>query len=317
MSMREAILEGLREEMRRDPDILLIGQDIGLFGGPLKATEGLWEEFGPDRLIQTPICESSMMCAAVGAALQGSRPVVDIMFTDLLPVATVGLLQLAANLRYYTAGEGRAPLVVRTRGGDGPYRAHPQNYEALFGHSPGLTVVMPSTPADAKGLLKASLRHDDPVIFVENIFLYNAPREPVPEEAYVVPLGTARIARPGRDLTVVTYGRAVRTTLRAAAELAPGIEIEVIDLRTVVPFDERTVLDSVRRTGRLITVHEAWTRGGLGAEIVARAVESGALRTAPIRIGAPNVPIPWAEPLRDSMIPSVAGIVEAACRVMQ
>lgn len=314
LSLREAILEGIAEEMRADPDVLVVGQDVRAFGGPLTCTEGLWPEFGDDRMIETPVCESSATSMAIGAALMGLRPIVDIMFTDLLPVAATPLIQLAANLRYLTADAATAPMVIRTRGGDGPYRAHPQNYEALFGHSPGMTVVVPSNPRDGKGLIKAAIRSDDPVLFIENIFLYNAYRQPVGGADDVVELGRAAIARGGRDLTIVTYGRAVRTSLNAAVELArEDIEAEIVDLRTVVPLDEEAILASVRRTGRLLVVHEAWRRGGIGAEVLARVAARGtALHEPPVLLGAPDVPVPWAEPLRDALLPTASSIAAAA-----
>jgi pyruvate/2-oxoglutarate/acetoin dehydrogenase E1 component len=317
LTLREAVVEAVREEMERDESVVVIGQDLTAFEGPLKSTEGLWAAFGDSRVIQTPICESSATSMGVGAALMGLRPVVEIMFSDLLPVATTPIVQLAANLRYLTAGGGSVPMVIRTRGGDGPYRAHPQNYEALFSHSPGLVVVVPSTARDGKGLMKSAIRSNDPVLFIENIFLYNAFRQPVADE--LVPLGSAAVVREGRHATLVTYGRAVRTSLSAASRLArEGIEVEVVDLRTLAPLDEATVLDSVRRTGALLAVHEAWRTGGIGAEVIARVTRRAfdALQHPPEIVGAPDVPIPWAEPLRDAMLPTVDSIAEAVRRVL-
>jgi pyruvate/2-oxoglutarate/acetoin dehydrogenase E1 component len=218
-----------------------------------------------------------------------------------------------------TAGKACVPLVVRTKGGDGPYRPHPENYEALFAHSAGLIVVMPSTPADAKGMIKSAIRANDPVLFIENIFLYHGIKDAVRDSDYVVPLGKANVVRPGRDVTVVAYGRTVRTAVSAATRLAAeGIELEVIDLRTLVPFDKNAIVESVRRTGRLLTVHEAWIRGGLGAEIVSQVTETAfsCLKASPRRIGAPAIPIPFAEPLRDAVIPTVAAIVREVRGVM-
>jgi pyruvate/2-oxoglutarate/acetoin dehydrogenase E1 component len=320
LTLREAILEGIREEMRVDPGVVVIGQDVRAFEGPLKSTEGLWAEFGSDRVIQTPICESSMTSLGVGAALGGLRPIIEIMFTDLLPVAAPALIQLAGSYRYLTGGAVGVPMVIRARGGDGPYRAHPQNYEALFAHASGLTIVMPSSPADGKGLIKSAIRSNDPVLFIENIFLYNAPRDAIPPGDHLVPLGRARTVREGRDITLVTYGRGVRTAAIAARRLAAmEIELEILDLRTVAPYDEKAVFASVERTGRLMVVHEAWTRGGLGAEIVARALEGlgRPLLRPPVRIGAPPVPIPWAEPLRDAMLPSADAVVAQAVALMR
>lgn len=317
-TMREAILSGVAEEMERDESVVVVGQDVRAFEGPLKCTEGLWQRFGDDRVVEMPIAESAMTSFGVGAAIAGLRPVIDIMFSDLLPIVTTSLVQLAAPLRYYTAGESSVPMVVRTRGGDGPYRAHPQNYEALFSHSPGLIVVAPSNATDAKGLIKSAIRADDPVLFLENIFLYNAYREQLPEGDHVIPLGQARTAREGRDLTIVAYGRTVRTSLAAADRLAErGIEVEIVDLRTVAPLDEAAVAASVKRTKRLLVVHEAWANGGIGAEVISRVTRASFddLAAAPGLIGAPAVPVPWAEPLRDALLPTVAGIVAEAERI--
>jgi pyruvate/2-oxoglutarate/acetoin dehydrogenase E1 component len=317
LSMREAILASIGAEMTRDPNVVVIGQDIGIFGGPLKSTEGLLDRFGPDRILEMPICESGMTAMAVGAALTGLRPIVEIMFTDLLPVATTSIVQVAAAFRYMTDGLGIVPMVIRARGGDGPYRAHPQNYEALFSHAPGLVVVFPSNPADAMGLMRSAIRADDPVLFIENIFLYNAPKGEVPEGAeFAIPLGSANVVRSGKDVTVATYGRAVRTSLAAAEQLAAeGIDAEIVDLRTVRPIDRATVLASIEKTGRMLSVHEAWLHGGIGGELVAEVLEEGwsLLKAPPVRIGAPPVSVPWAEPLRDLFVPT-AGRIADECR---
>jgi pyruvate dehydrogenase E1 component beta subunit len=310
LTLRQAILEGIREEMRHDPSVIVIGQDIRAFEGPLKCTEGLWEEFGDERVVETPICESATTSLAIGAGIAGMRPIVDIMFTDLLPVAAAPIIQYAANIRYLTNDGASAPLVIRTRGGDGPYRAHPQNYEALFAHSPGLTVVVPSNARDGKGLIKSAIRSDEPVLFIENIFLYNAFAQGVGDADELVPLGKAAITRSGSEVTVVTYGRGVRTTLTAVN--AAGVDAEVVDLRTVAPLDETAVLESVERTSRLVVVHEAWQTGGIGAEVISRVVRSGvSLHGPPVLVGAPDVPIPWAEPLRDALLPTAERIAEA------
>jgi acetoin:2,6-dichlorophenolindophenol oxidoreductase subunit beta len=320
LTLRKAVLEGIREEMLSDPAVVMIGQDLGKFEGPLKSAEGLFAEFGPSRIIETAICESSMTSLAVGMALTGMRPIVEIMFSDLLPIAATPIVQLAANVRYLSGNVGSVPMVIRTRGGDGPYRAHPQNYEALFAHSPGLIIVIPSNPRDAKGLIKSAIRSNDPVLFIENIFLYNAYRETVPAAQALVPLGKAAIARQGRDLTIVTYGRSVRTSLTAAQQLAnSGIQAEIVDLRTVAPFDEEMILQSVSITRRLLVAHEAWEVGGIGAEIISRVTQKAfaSLAGAPELVGAPAVPVPWAEPLRDALLPSVDRIVAAAARAMR
>lgn len=318
MTLREAILAGIREEMREDDDVFVIGQDVRAFEGPLKSTEGLWREFGDDRVIETGISESSVTSVGVGAAVMGQRPIVEVMFSDLLPLVATPVIQLAANLRYMTDEAGSVPMVIRTRGGDGPYRAHPQNYEALFAHSPGLTIVAPSNPSDGYGLIRSAIRSDDPVLFIENIYLYNAFRQPVDIDEVSVPLGSAANVRDGRDLTIVTYGRSVRTSTVAATRLSnAGIEAAVVDLRTLSPLDDGAILDSVKTTGRLLVVHEAWRTGGIGAEVISRVVRGdAALRAAPGLIGAPDVPIPWAEPMRDAMLPTVDEIVRVCEQMM-
>jgi pyruvate/2-oxoglutarate/acetoin dehydrogenase E1 component len=320
LTMREAILKAIEQEMARDDRVVVIGQDIGTFGGPLKSTEGLLDAFGGARLLEMPIAEGSMTTVATGAALFGMRPIVEIMFSDLLPAATTALVQVAGAFRWMSDSAATVPIVIRTRGGDGPYRAHPQNYEAIFMHAPGVTVVTPSNCQDAWGLMRSAIRSDSPVLFIENIHLYNGQRQPLDTNAPLVPLGEAHVVREGADATVIAYGRAVRTALTAARGLAQqGIEIEVIDLRTLSPLDDETILSSVRKTGRVVTVHEAWTDGGLGAELVARVCERGMpdLRSSPVRLGAPPVSIPWAEPLRDATIPDVAGISRAVLQVVQ
>ncbi|HJQ16467.1 MAG TPA: transketolase C-terminal domain-containing protein [Allosphingosinicella sp.] len=319
LTLRQAIVEAIAEEMEADPAVVMIGQDLGAFEGPLKSAEGLFARFGAERIIEVGICESSMTSLGVGMAVQGMRPIVELMFSDFLPIAATAIVQLAANLRYYSGNTGSVPMVIRVKGGDGPYRSHPQNYEAMFAHSPGLTIVAPSDAVSAKGLMKSAIRSNDPVLFIENIFLYNAFRENVPAGEIEIPLGKAEVAREGGDVTIVTYGRTVRTALAAARELARNaIEAEVIDLRTIAPFDEEAVLRSVRKTGRLVAAHEAWEVGGIGAEIVSRVTRKafGSLACAPELVGAPAVPVPWAEPLRDMMIPSVARIVEAVMKVL-
>lgn len=320
MTLRQAILEAIGEAMEADPAVVMIGQDLGAFGGPLKSSDGLHTRFGSSRIIETGICESSMTSLAVGMAVQGMRPIVEIMFSDFLPIAATAIVQLAANLRYYSGNTGSVPMVIRTKGGDGPYRSHPQNYEAMFAHSPGLTIVSPSDAVSAKGLMKSAIASNDPVLFIENIFLYNAFRENVPAGDIVVPLGKAAVAREGKDVTIVTYGRTVRTAISAANQLArDSVDVEVIDLRTISPFDEETVLRSVNKTGRLVVAHEAWEVGGIGAEIVSRVTRKafGSLACAPELIGAPAVPVPWAEPLRDLLIPSVARITDAVMKVVR
>jgi pyruvate dehydrogenase E1 component beta subunit len=314
----EAIVEAIAEEMRRDERVFLIGQDIGPFGGAMQGAKGLWEEFGPRRVLEAPISESAMVGAAIGAALFGRRPIVEVSFGEFLPAAMNQLINQAPNLHYMTGGAARVPVVIRTRAGDGPYGGHPQDYSAWFAHVPGLKVVMPATPADAKGLMTAAIRDDNPVLFFEAMSLSHAARAGVPAGEHVVPIGPARLARPGRDATVVAWGSSVPLALQAAAALArEGIEVEVIDLRTLAPFDRAAVLDSVRRTGRLVTVHEAWVTGGFGAEVVATVAEAAhdALRAPVARVGAAPVPVP-SGPLRRHALPTAEQVAAAVRRVV-
>jgi pyruvate dehydrogenase E1 component beta subunit len=314
----EAVVEAMAEAMRRDERVFFIGQDVGLFGGSMQGAKGLYEEFGPSRVREAPISESAMVGAAIGAALFGRRPIVEVSFGEFLPAAMNQLINQAPNLYYMTGGSARAPVVVRTRVGDGPYGGHPQDYSAWFAHVPGWKVVMPATPVDAKGMMTAAIRDDGPVLFFEGMSLSHAARAPVPLDAFATTIGEARIAREGRDVTVVAVGSSLPLAVRAANELAAeGIELEIIDLRTLRPLDRDAILASVRRTHRLITVHEAWVAGGIGAEVVASVVEEAPeVLVAPvIRIGAAPVPVPSGK-VRPHALPNTRHIVEAARRVM-
>ena len=311
LTFAEALVGAIAHQMRRDPDVFLIGQDVGPFGGAMQGARGLFEEFGPRRVRDAPISESAMVGAAIGAALQGKRPIVEISFGEFLPCAMNQIVLQAANLRYMTGGDARVPVTIRTRVGDGPYRGHPQSYEAWFAHVPGLKVVMPATPADAWGLMAAAICDDDPVLIFEQMFLYHAVRDEVPEGDHVVPIGPARVARDGRDVTVVATAWMVHRALEAARTLTgEGIDAEVIDLRTLAPWDRDTVLGSVRKTGRLVVAHEAWKVGGIGAEVAATVAEDGFghLRAPIGRVGAPPIPIPSTAALRNLTIPSAEQI---------
>jgi pyruvate/2-oxoglutarate/acetoin dehydrogenase E1 component len=310
----EAIVEAIAQEMRRDRRVFVIGQDIGPFGGSMQGARGLYEEFGPQRILEAPISESAMVGAALGASLFGRRPIVEISFGEFLPAAMNQLINQAPNLHYMTGGAARAPAVVRTRVGDGPYGGHPQDYSSWFAHVPGLKVVVPATPFDAKGLMLASIRDEGPVLFFEAMSLSHGRRAEVPADDYVVPIGSARIARPGRDATVVAWGSSVPLALLAADALAgEGVEAEVIDLRSLAPWDAAAVLESVGRTHRLVIVHETWVTGGFGAEVAATVAEhlsSVDLRVPIARVGAKPVPIPSGA-LRVRALPTLAGVVEA------
>jgi 2-oxoisovalerate dehydrogenase E1 component beta subunit len=316
----DAISAALREEMRRDPDVILLGEDIGVFGGAFKITRGFLDEFGPARVIDTPIAESGFVGAATAAAIEGLRPVVEFQFADFIACAFDQIVNYAAKV-YYRWGMP-VPLVLRGPAGGGfrggPY--HSQNPEAWFTHVPGLKVVQPSTPYDAKGLLKAAIRDDNPVIYLEHKHLYRRIREEVPDEDFEVPLGVADVKREGGDLTIVTYGAMVHESLAAAERLArEGAECEVIDLRSLVPLDKAAILASVGRTSRALVVYEAHKTGGFGGEVAALiADEAFEALDAPVgRVAALDVPAPFSPPLEDAMLPSAEKIHAAAVRVLE
>ena len=282
LTQTEAVIDAIVHEMRRDERVFYIGQDIGAMGGSLQGTQGLLEAFGPRRIREAPISESAMVGAAIGAALFGRRPIVEISFGEFLPAAMNQLVNQAANLHYMTGGVASVPVVVRTRVGDGPYGGHPQDYSAWFAHVPGLKVVMPGHPADARGLMLAAIRDDNPVLFFEPMALAHGPREEVPPARGCADR-PARLARPGRDVSVVAIGSMVPPSLEVARQLADeGIELEVIDLRSIQPLDTAAVVESrCVRTGRLVTVHEAWVTwrprrrgGGSGGRARARCAAS-------------------------------------------
>lgn len=315
MTYSQAINTALREEMQRDPKVFLLGEDIGVFGGCFGVTSGLYGDFGPDRVLDTPISETAIIGASVGAAAAGLRPVPEIMFMDFMAVCMDELFNQAAKMRYMFGGKAKVPVTVRVVCGAGLSAAaqHSQSLEAWFTHIPGMKVVMPSTPADAKGLLISSIRDDNPVMFIEHKALYGV-TGPVPEGEYTVPLGKADIKREGKDVTVVATSMMVGKALAAAESLAAGgIEVEIVDPRCLQPLDKDTILRSVEKTGRLVVVHEAVKFGGFGGEIAAMVAEEGFdLLDAPIkRIGAPFAPIPFAPNLENAYIPGVDTIVSA------
>ena len=316
----DAISQALREEMRRDPNVILLGEDIATFGGAFKITRGFLEEFGPERIIDTPISESGFAGAACGAAVEGFRPVVEFQFADFIACAFDQIVNYAAKT-YYRWGIP-VPVVFRGPSGGGfrggPY--HSQNPEAWFTHVPGLKVVQPSTPFDAKGLLKAAIRDNNPVIYFEHKHLYRRIREDVPDEDYVVPLGVADVKRGGADLTIVTYGAMVHESLAAAERLAKdGAECEVVDLRSLCPLDKEAFLTSVRKTSRALVVHEAQLTCGFGAEVAAIIAQEAfdALDAPVTRVAALDVPVPFAGPLEDAMLPNAEKIYKAAVDVLE
>ena len=318
-TIREAINEALREEMERDPRVFLMGEDIGLAGGVFKVTAGLQKLFGPERVRDTPIAEAGIVGLAVGAAMTGMRPVVEIMFSDFLTLASDQIVNQAAKLRYMTAGQCAVPLVIRTGMGAGRRGAaqHSQSFHAWFCHIPGIKVVLPATPADAKGLLKSAIRDDNPVIFLEDKMMYNQ-KGPLPEDDYTVPLGQARIYREGRHATIICTSSMLYPSLEAADRLAgDGIELTVIDPRTISPLDEAPLVEAAIRTGHVLVVDEAYQSFGVTAEIAARIQEKAFyyLDEPVRRLGAADVPVPFSPSLEDLTIPSTERI-EALIREM-
>jgi len=321
-SYLEAIGETLRQEMQRDERVFIIGEDVGVYGGAFGVTLGLIEEFGQERVIDTPISELGIAGAITGAALTGMRPVGEIMFMDFTTLAAEQLVNQAAKIRFMFGGEAKVPFVLRTPAGSGTGAAaqHSQSLENWFVHVPGLKVVMPSTPYDVKGLLLASIRDDNPVIFIEHKLLYKT-KGPVPEEPYIIPLGTAEVKREGRDLTIIATSIMVRRSLEAAGQLAhEGIEVEVVDPRTLKPLDEGTIVRSVIKTGRVLIVHEACRTGGYGGELAAVVAGSEAFDylDAPIvRLAGRDMPIPYNRTLEYHTVPQVETIVEAARQLVR
>jgi len=315
----EAVAEALAEEMRRDPDVVIWGLDVGPYGGAFAATKGLAEEFGPERVIDMPISEAGYVGAGVGAAATGLRPVVELQFSDWITIASDMLVNQAAKMRYMFGGEISVPMVLRAPVGGYVSAAaqHSQSFESFFAFVPGLKVVLPSTPYDVKGLLKSAVRDDNPVIFFEHKHLYEVSGQ-VPEEEYTVPLGQADVKREGADVTLVTYSFMVTKSLAAAEELAKdGIDVEVVDLRTVDPIDEETILTSVRKTHRVIVVQEVWRKCSVSSEIAAIIAEKALdyLDQPILRVTADDVPNPFSPVLEEYVLPSEEKIIECVRRI--
>jgi acetoin:2,6-dichlorophenolindophenol oxidoreductase subunit beta len=312
----EAVREAMSQEMRQNDDVFILGEDIGVYGGAFGVTRGMVEEFGPERIRNTPISEAAIAGGAVGAALTGMRPILELQFSDFITIAMDQIVNQAAKTRYMFGGKGKVPMVVRTPAGSGTGAAaqHSQSLEAWMAHIPGLKVIQPSTAYDAKGLLKAAMDDDNPVIFYEHKLLYRTQCD-VPEEQYSIPLGKADVKRKGKDVTIVATAIMVHKALEAAVELEKeGIDVEIVDPRTLVPLDEETIVESVKKTGRLIVVHEAVKRGGFGGEIASMIAESEAFDylDAPIkRLGGLAVPVPYNPTLEKAVIPQVPDIIEA------
>jgi 2-oxoisovalerate dehydrogenase E1 component beta subunit len=312
----EAIREALVEEMRRDPKVFVLGEDVGAYGGAFGVTQGLFDEFGDARVVDTPISESAIVGISIGAALRGYRPVAEMQFADFISCGFDQIVNQAATLRYRYGGRASVPIVIRNPSGGGVSGGlyHSQNPEAWFVHRPGLKVVAPATAFDAKGLLKAAIRDDNPVLYFEHKFLYRRSKGPVPEGDEIVPIGQAALSREGRHLTVITYGAMVAPSLEAADALAKeGVEVEVIDLRTLQPFDKLAILSSVEKTSRALIVHEDVKTLGIGAELSAVITEERfAFLDAPVmRLTYPDTHAPFSNVLEHANLPDTAKIVNA------
>ncbi len=319
LTFREALRQALREEMQRDERVFLMGEDIGAYGGSYAVTRGLLEEFGEKRVKDTPIAEAAIVGLAAGAAIGGLKPVAELMTINFSLLAADQIINHLAKIYYMFGGQFNAPAVIRTAAGWGQLGAtHSQFLEAIFSYVPGLKVVMPATPYDAKGLLKAAIRDEDPVLFIEHTLLYGI-RGEVPDGDYVVPIGLADIKRPGRNVTIVAYARMVHVALNAAGRLeAEGVDCEIVDLRTLRPLDLETVIQSVKKTNHVLIVEEDWKSFGVGAEVAARIVEQAFdyLDAPVVRVGMLEVPMPYNRNLERHVVPDEADVVEAVRSVV-
>ena len=314
----EAIRQGLWEEMERDPNVFLLGEDIAAFGGAFKVTAGFLKAFGEERVIDTPLSEAAITGASIGAALMGRRPVAEMQFMDFISCGLDQICQMAAKMHYRWGAP--VPMVVRGPSGAGVHGGpfHSQSNEMWFVHTPGLKVVAPATAYDAKGLIKAAVRDPNPVIFFEHKYLYRRIKEEVPSEDYIVPLGKAAVRRQGTDIAVITYGAMVWTALEAARRLeAEGTSLEVVDLRTLVPYDKECILGSVRKCGKVILLHEDTRTGGMGGELAALIAEEafGDLDGPVVRLTAPDTPVPFSPPLEEFFLPNAEKLTDAARRL--
>src|SRR5512136_1510017 len=320
ITMREAISQALWEEMERDPNVFIMGEEVGVWGGSYAVTRGFYDHFGAERVKDTPISEATIVGAAIGAALTGLRPVAEIMTINFAFSAFEHIVNQAAKLHYMFAGQMVLPLVIRTVSGGGRQLAatHSQTPDVIFAHFPGLKVVAPGTPEDAKGLLKSAIRSDDPVLFIESSTLYQT-RGEVPEGDYVVPIGKSTVQRPGKDVTIVTYSKMLEISTKAAEQLAQeGIEAEIVDLRTLRPLDMEPVLASFKKTNRCVIVEEGWRSFGVGAEVASRLYEQAFdYADAPIqRVAQKEVPLPYNRALEQLALPQVEDVIQAVKEVL-
>ncbi len=315
----QAINQAMHEEMERDGNVLLLGEDVGVLGGAFKATDGLLAKFGAERVVDTPISESLIVGAGVGLAIQGMRPICEMQFIDFISCGFDQIVNMAATLRYRHGGQTGCPMVVRGPCGAGVHGGlyHSQNPEAWFFHVPGLKVVAPATAYDAKGLLKSAIRDDDPVIYLEHKFLYRRIKEEIPDGEILVPIGSAARRKEGRDLTVITYGSPVHAAMKAAKDMAGEVDVEVIDLRTLLPLDWKTIRGSVEKTGKVLIVHEARRTGGIGGEIAARIAEElfESLDGPVMRVASADTHNAFSAPMEDFVLPNQDKITEAIRRL--
>ena len=320
ITMREAISQALWEEMERDPKVFIMGEEVGVWGGTYAVTRGFYDHFGAERVRDTPISEAAIVGAAIGAALTGTRPVAELMTINFAFVAMDHIVNEAAKLHYMFGGQFVLPLVIRTTGGGGRQlgATHSQTPDAIFAHFPGLKVVAPGTPADAKGLLKAAIRCNDPVLFIEHATLYQT-RGEVPDGDFTVPIGKSTVQRPGKDITIVTYSKMLDVSTKAAEELAKdGIEAEIVDLRSLRPLDMEPVIESFKKTNRAVVAEEGWPAFGVGAEVSARIYEQAFdYVDAPVkRVTQKDVPLPYSRELEQSALPGVEDVVAAGKEVL-
>jgi len=318
--MREAISQALWEEMERDPNVFIMGEEVGVWGGTYAVTKGFYDHFGPDRVKDTPISEAAIIGAAIGSSIAGLRPVAELMTINFAFSAMDHIVNEAAKMHYMFNGQMVLPLVIRTVGGGGRQlgATHSQTPDAIFAHFPGLKVVAPGTPADAKGLLKAAIRSNDPILFIEHSTLYQT-RGEVPEGDYIVPIGKSTVQRPGKDVTIVTYSKMLELSLKAADELAKeGIDVEIVDLRSLRPLDMGPVIESFKKTNRAVIVEEGWKSFGIGSEIMSRIYEEAFdYVDAPIkRVAQKEVPLPYNHTLEQMAIPNVSDIIKAVKEVL-
>ncbi|HEX7540799.1 MAG TPA: alpha-ketoacid dehydrogenase subunit beta [Anaerolineales bacterium] len=320
ITMREAISQAMWEEMERDPNVFILGEEVGVWGGSYAVTKGFYDHFGGERVRDTPIAEAAIIGAAIGSAMTGLRPIAELMTINFAFSAMDHIVNQAAKLHYMFGGQFVLPLVIRAVGGGGRQlgATHSQTPDAIFAHFPGLTVVSPGTPADAKGLLKAAIRSDDPVLFIENATMYQV-RGEVPDGDYIIPIGKSTIQRPGKDVTIVTYSKGLEISMKAAEELAKdGIEAEIVDLRSLRPLDMGPVIESFKKTNRAVIVEEGWKSYGVGSEVSSRIYEQAFdYADAPVvRVAQKEIPLPYNRALEQSALPQPADVVMAVREVL-